>query len=75
LNIGIFKANSDPNVKNTQETGLFSFRPEKLSNPDLKPIFQIENGYWVENGSAVPARPYSGSKNGSSSHHLIASEM
>jgi hypothetical protein len=33
------------------------------------------NGYQDENGSTVPARPYSGPKNGSSSHHLIASEM
>ena len=57
------------------ETSFFSFNAKNFSSPNLRSKFQIQNRYSVENGSAVPARPYSRPKNQSSSHHLIASEM
>ena len=37
----------------TQDPAFFLFNAENLSIPNLRLIFQIENGYGNENGSAV----------------------
>ena len=47
--------NSEHAAKNTKKLRFFLSDPKNWSNPDCRRIFQIENEYQVENGSAVPA--------------------